>query len=172
MQRREFVRLATLPILGGFGLSIAGCGVGPAKNPALAMPMMRSNSLKIWSYYVPLTSYSGIMEEFDGRHEYDRKIIFDEVRRRTNRISGRRSDGTLNRADLDLDALRETDDMLRVAFWHDDQDSDGDTGHSLFVFPRYLADLDAGETVFLATGMYQSHFHVVMIEPATWSLHP
>lgn len=167
MFRRDFLRYLAAPFVSLLGLKLVGCGA-----PAASSDLKASVSsdylpevLRIWSYYVPMTSYSGILEEFEGRHPLDRRVFFDKVRAKTNRVSGRRDDGTENRANVRVDDLRNTTEPLRIRFWHDDTDASGQTGHTLNLFPRYLEMLDAGEKVFVATGTFQGHFHIVMIDP-------
>jgi hypothetical protein len=165
MRRRDFFKALSLPAFSFLGLKLAGCGRIPEASGsdglALKERFDRLGSLRVWAYYVPLTSYDGIIEEFEGRNELDRKVLYDEVIKETSRINGRETDGTTNTS-LNVDEL--TEEYLRVHFWHDDNGGNREC-HSLFVFKRYLTELEAGNKVFVATGIFQGHFHVVMIEP-------
>lgn len=118
-------------------------------------------ALKIWSYYVPLTSYDGIIDKIEGMNPLDRKVILAEVMKKTNRINGKETDGTKNSASFEIDQLHKAPEFVRVKFWHDDN---GASGHTLHIFRRYLEDLEAGKNVFVATGTFQGHFHVVRIQ--------
>lgn len=164
MIRRDFLKTLAGPVVGLLGLRLSGCGQALTSVPH-AISEELPETLRIWSYYVPLTSYTGIIEEFEGRDPRDRRILFDKVVRQTSRISGRRDDGTENRANIKVADLRSAADSVRIRFWHDDNDAVGQNGHSLYLFKRYLELLDAGEKVFVATGMIQGHFHIVMIDP-------
>lgn len=166
MIRRDFLRLLSTPFFGLIGVKLAGCGIqsndssiSVTENEALP------ETLRIWSYYVPLTSYTGIIEDFEGRDPRDRRVLFERVRNQTTRISGRRDDGTENRANVRISDLSASENGLRIRFWHDDTDAAGQNGHTLHLFKRYLDILDSGEKVYVATGMIQGHFHVVMIDP-------
>lgn len=166
MFRRDFLKSMTAPFFGLLGLKLVGCGRVLGAREGLSQVRDLPEVVKIWSYYVPLTSYDGIIEDFEGRDENDRRILVDQVTRRTNRISGRRDDGTENRVNLVVDDLRNSgEDFVRVHFWHDDNDSSGHSGHTLHLYKRYLDLLDAGEKIYVATGMIQGHFHIVMIDP-------
>jgi hypothetical protein len=164
MIRRDFLRLLSAPLFGMIGLRLSGCGIHVGNSDASETQDL-PETLRIWSYYVPLTSYNGVIEDFDGRNPLDRRVLFDKVRNQTSRISGRRDDGTENRANVKVADLRAAEGGLRIRFWHDDNDVSGQNGHTLHLFRRYLNLLDAGEKVYVATGMIQGHFHVVMIDP-------
>jgi hypothetical protein len=173
MLRRHFLKVLPVSAFSFLALKLSGCGSEThptSDSSSLAARFAALGNLRIWSYYVPLTSYQGIIEEFEGRNSLDRKVIFEQLSRQTSRINGRESDGTANPATLNVDALQNSEEYLRVRFWHDDNGNKSEAaGHSLYVFKRYLTDLEAGKKVFVATGIYQGHFHVVMIEPATAS---
>lgn len=119
-------------------------------------------ALKIWSYYVPLQTYDGILDKIEGMNPLDRKVILAEVMKKTNRIDGKETDGTKNTASFEIDELHKAPEFVRVKFWHDD--NGGATGHTLHIFRRYLEDLEAGKNVFVATGTFQGHFHVTRIQ--------
>lgn len=159
MKRRAFLKLAAL-----FTVSFSGLGSLLFSRKASGSESLEAQSLRIWSYYVPLTSYGGILDD-GGEHALDRKAVFSELIKKTNRISGRRTDGTSNPSSFQIEDLQHADQYLRVHFWHDDNGTKRRSGHSLYVFKRYLEDLENGEKVFVATGMYQGHCHIVMIEP-------
>ena len=167
MLRRTLVKAAASAPVVGMGMALTGCGTSAQHSSLLAQRVVQlPDELSLWSYYAPLLSYEGLFDEVENRHERDRLLDFEAVRRAQPRMTGRRGDGTLNRERLVVADLRDSEeDFVRVRFWHDDNSQTGDTGHTLFLFKRYLAKLEAGETLFVATGMIQSHFHVVMIEP-------
>ena len=174
MIRREFFKTIAKTFLGLMGFKLmAACGQSESdvSNTASGLGLTElPETLKIWSYYVPLSTYNGILEDFDGRHALDRCVLFDKVRAVTTRISGRRNDGTENRANIKVADLRAAEAPIRVQFWHDDTDTTGARGHTLHLFNRYLEKLDAGEKVYIATGMILDHFHVVMLDPTAAGL--
>jgi hypothetical protein len=174
MIRRDFFKTIAKTFLGFFGLKlVAACGQDDVKSAQAASGLSLAElpeTVKIWSYYVPLSSYNGIIEEFEGRHALDRRVLFEKVSAVTTRISGRRNDGTENRANIKISDLRAAEGPIRVPFWHDDTDTTGARGHTLHLFSRYLQQLDAGEKVYIATGMILNHFHVVMLDPTAAGL--
>lgn len=170
MIRRDFFKVIAAPFIALLGLRLTGCGRPDQALSATDDNEVLPETIKIWSYYVPLTSYEGIIEEFEGRSQLDRRIIFDQVTRRTNRISGRRDDGTENRVNIKVSDLQAAAEFVRVHFWHDDVDGSGQRGHTLHLFKRYLDILDAGEKVYVGTGTIDGHFHVVMIDPTAAGL--
>jgi len=174
MIRRDFFKTIAKTFLGLFGLKVAvACGEDSNEFSQTTSELGLTElpeTIKIWSYYVPLTTYNGILDEFEGRHELDRRVLFDKVRTVTPRISGRRNDGTENRANIKVADLRAADGPIRVQFWHDDTDASGVRGHTLHLFSRYLEQLDAGEKVYVATGVILNHFHIVMLDPTAAGL--
>ena len=168
MLRRQFLKYVSMPAFGWLALKLVGCGAKDSASSLHGDGTTLPESLRIWSYYVPLTKYEGVIEDFEGRDPLDLKIDFAKVSQRTSRISGNRNDGTNNRAELVVGELRDAEtDYIRVPFWHDDEDPEGDAGHALHIFKRHLESLDAGEKLFIATGLHQqNHYHVVMIDPA------
>jgi hypothetical protein len=154
MNRRVFIK--TLTVLGFLGINNVKADEDSDYE--------EYGTVRIWSYYVPLTSYSGIIENFEGKNPQDLKVIFNEVIKKTDRISGKETDGTKNQS-FELSALQAAPESLRVHFWHDDNGKRVPSGHCLYIYKRYLEDLEKGNNVFVATGMYQGHFHVVMLQP-------
>lgn len=157
MKRRVFLKSLLLPALSFVGLRSWGVE---------EYEFQDESKFRIWSYYVPLTSYSGILETAEGMNKLDRTVIFEKVIKVTNRISGKETDGTKNPASFSLEELQNATDYLRVKFWHDDQGEFRPSGHDLYIFKRHLEDLESGKKLFIATGMTQGHFHVVMITAA------
>lgn len=174
MIRRDFFKTIAKTLLGLFGFKlVAACGESESELSQTANGLGLAElpeTLKIWSYYAPLSTYNGILEDFEGRHALDRCVVFDKVRAVTNRITGRRNDGTENRAMIKVADLRAAEGPIRVRFWHDDTDATGAQGHTLHLFKRHLEKLDAGEKVYIATGMILNHFHIVMIDPTAAGL--
>ena len=162
MLRRDFIRSTSVQACSLLGLGVIGCG--RLEDSTLVSRLNMIKIQEIWSYYAPFSSYDGIVEEFQGRNSLDRRVIYEDLIKKTNRVNGKKSDGTDNRAHLDIEALEgSNEDYLRVKFWHDDNGSD--KGHTLYIFKRHLEILEAGEKLFVATGMHANHFHIVMIEP-------
>jgi len=174
MIRRDFFKSISKLFLGILGIKlVSACGQDDASLSDTSNVLESTDlpeTLKIWSYYVPLTSYNGIIEDFEGRPELDRRVMFEKLRAVTTRISGRRDDGIENRAKIKIADLRAAEDSVRVQFWHDDTDASGLNGHTLHLFRRYLDQLDAGEKVYVATGTFLNHFHVVMLDPTAAGL--
>ena len=174
MIRRDFFKTIAKTFLGLIGLRfMAACGQADVSSPQTSHGLGLTDlpeTVKIWSYYVPLTTYNGILDDFEGRHALDRRVLFDKVKNVTTRISGRRTDGTENRANIRIADLRAAEAPIRIQFWHDDTDTSGARGHTLHLFSRYLEQLDAGEKVYIATGMILDHFHIVMLDPTAAGL--
>lgn len=154
MRRRTFLKAIAFPLV----FPRAWLSAGEVRD-------LETRGLRLWSYYVPLTSYEGILDTIPDQHPWDCKVKFEEVIKKTNRISGKETDGTSNPASFELIDLDNADGFIRVRFWHDDNGTATSQAHSLFIFRRYLDDLLNGQKVFVATGMFQGHFHVVMIQP-------
>lgn len=164
MKRREFLKLSVTPV--ALSLATVGCGIEESSKLSLTERFRRLDLKEIWAYYVPLSRYDGLLDDYQGRHELDRKVILSEVQKRTQRINGARTDGTKNRASFTIEALESSEEFIRVKFWHDDS-LEHERGHTLYFFKRHIETLESGEKLFVATGMTQNHFHIAMVEPKT-----